>query len=196
MENNNLQAEKQLIRTWKSVMALSCLTIIVGIACIIQGVNEIVKNKLNIGVIWIIYGLAHIFVACFGIRFSKKKDDIQNAKYIVRRKKGVCILGGVAYGATVSFFLLTLIFAEFSYIEFIIMSCCTSCMLFISFLLFCMYREQKIIVKEKEIIICNFLGKKKVIDRQEVDKIVTDQNQIRYSFLNKQNKIIIKSLMF
>ncbi len=61
-------------------------------------------------------------------------------------------------------------------------------MLFISFLLFCMYREQKIIVKEKEIIICNFLGKKKVIDRQEVDKIVTDQNQIRYSFLNKQNE--------
>ena len=118
----------------------------------------------------------------------EKKDDIQNAKYIVRRKKGVCILGGVAYGATVSFFLLTLIFAEFSYIEFIIMSCCTSCMLFISFLLFCMYREQKIIVKEKEIIICNFLGKKKVIDRQEVDKIVTDQNQIRYSFLNKQNE--------
>lgn len=51
-----------------------------------------------------------------------------------------------------------------------------------------MYREQKIIVKEKEIIICNFLGKKKVIDRQEVDKIVTDQNQIRYSFLNKQNE--------
>ena len=29
--------------------------------------------KENIGVIWIIYGLAHIFVACFGIRFSKKK---------------------------------------------------------------------------------------------------------------------------
>ena len=51
-----------------------------------------------------------------------------------------------------------------------------------------MYREQKIIVREKEIIICNFLGKKRMIDRQEIDRITSDQNHVRYGFMNKQNQ--------
>lgn len=89
---------------------------------------------------------------------------------------------------TVCVFLLTLIFLEMSYIAFIYMACCTSCLLIISFFWFSMYREQKIIVREKEIVICNFFGKRKTINRQEIDRITTDQNRVRYGFMNKQNQ--------
>ena len=51
-----------------------------------------------------------------------------------------------------------------------------------------MYREQKIIVREKEIVICNFFGKRKTFNRQEIDRITTDQNRVRYGFMNKQNQ--------
>lgn len=51
-----------------------------------------------------------------------------------------------------------------------------------------MYREQKIIVREKEIVICNFFGKRRTIDRQEIGQIISDQNHVRYGFMNKQNQ--------
>ena len=51
-----------------------------------------------------------------------------------------------------------------------------------------MYREQKIIVREKEIVICNFFGKRRTIDRQEIGQIISDQNHVRYGFRNKQNQ--------
>lgn len=51
-----------------------------------------------------------------------------------------------------------------------------------------MYREQKIIVREKEIVICNFFGKRRMIDRQEIGQITSDQNHVRYGFMNKQNQ--------
>lgn len=51
-----------------------------------------------------------------------------------------------------------------------------------------MYREQKIIVREKEIVICNFFGKRRMIDRQEIGQIISDQNHVRYGFMNKQNQ--------
>ena len=86
---------------------------------------------------------------------------------------------------TVCVFLLTLIFLEMSYIAFIYMACCTSCLLIISFFWFSMYREQKIIVREKEIVICNFFGKRRMIDRQEIGQITSDQN---HGFMNKQNQ--------
>ena len=89
---------------------------------------------------------------------------------------------------TVCVFLLTLIFLEMSYIAFIYMACCTSCLLIISFFWFSMYREQKIIVREKEIVICNFFGKRRMIDRQEIGQITSDQNHVLYGFMNKQNQ--------
>lgn len=55
------------------------------------------------------------------------------------------------------------------------------------FFWFSMYREQKIIVREKEIVICNFFGKRRTIDRQEIGQITSDQNHVRYGFMNKQN---------
>ena len=58
----------------------------------------------------------------------------------------------------------------------------------ISFFWFSMYREQKIIVREKEIVICNFFGKRRMIDRQEIGQIISDQNHVRYGFMNKQNQ--------
>ena len=144
---------------------------------------------MNKGVIWLIYGMVHIIVACFGIRFSKRKNEkLQDSKYIVRRKKGICILGIVTYCVTVCEFLLTLLFSEIDNIAFVYIAVCTSCMLFVSFFWFSMYREQKIIVNEKEIIICNFFGKRKTINRQEIDRITTDQNRVRYGFMNKQNR--------
>lgn len=33
-----------------------------------------------------------------------------------------------------------------------------------------------------------FFGKRKTINRQEIDRITTDQNRVRYSFMNKQNQ--------
>ena len=189
MEQKDIQAEKQLIQTWKSIMFLSWFTSIVGIGCWIQAGNEIIVGNMNKGVIWLIYGMVHIIVACFGIRFSKRKNEkLQDSKYIVRRKKGICILGIVTYCVTVCVFLLTLIFLEMSYIAFIYMACCTSCLLIISFFWFSMYREQKIIVREKEIVICNFFGKRRMIDRQEIGQITSDQNHVRYGFMNKQNQ--------
>ena len=111
MEQKDIQAEKQLIQTWKSIMLLSWFTSIVGIGCWIQAGNEIIVGNMNKGVIWLIYGMVHIIVACFGIRFSKRKNEkLQDSKYIVRRKKGICILGIVTYCVTVCVFLLTLIF--------------------------------------------------------------------------------------
>ena len=71
---------------------------------------------------------------------------------------------------TVCVFLLTLIFLEMSYIAFIYMACCTSCL------------------REKEIVICNFFGKRRTIDRQEIGQITSDQNHVRYGFMNKQNQ--------
>ena len=157
MEQKDIQAEKQLIQTWKSIMLLSWFTSIVGIGCWIQAGNK------------------------------RKNEKLQDSKYIVRRKKGICILGIVTYCVTVCVFLLTLIFLEMSYIAFIYMACCTSCLLIISFFWFSMYREQKIIVREKEIVICNFFGKRRMIDRQEIGQIISDQNHVRYGFMNKQN---------
>ena len=140
MEQKDIQAEKQLIQTWKSIMLLSWFTSIVGIGCWIQAGNEIIVGNMNKGVIWLIYGMVHIIVACFGIRFSKRKNEkLQDSKYIVRRKKGICILGIVTYCVTVCVFLLTLIFLEMSYIAFVYMACCTSCLLIISFFWFSMY---------------------------------------------------------
>ena len=49
-------------------------------------------------------------------------------------------------------------------------------------------QEQKIIVREKEIVICNFFGKRRTIDRQEIGQITSDQNHVRYGFMNKQNQ--------
>ena len=183
------QAEKQLVRTWKSIIILSGFTMIVGIGCWIQAGNEMISGKLSTVAIWSIFGMIHILIGCFGIRFSKKKkEDLQDAKYIVRRKKGTDILGIVTYCVAACMFLLTLLFSEIDDIAFVYIAVCTSCMLFVSFFWFSMYREQKIIVNEKEIIICNFFGKRKTINRQEIDRITTDQNRVRYSFMNKQNQ--------
>ena len=90
MEQKDIQAEKQLIQTWKSIMLLSWFTSIVGIGCWIQAGNEIIVGNMNKGVIWLIYGMVHIIVACFGIRFSKRKNEkLQDSKYIVRRKRNL-----------------------------------------------------------------------------------------------------------
>lgn len=188
MEQKDIQAEKQLIQTWKSIMLLSWFTSIVGIGCWIQAGNEIIVGNMNKGVIWLIYGMVHIIVACFGIRFSKRKNEkLQDSKYIVRRKKGICILGIVTYCVTVCVFLLTLIFRNELYSVYIY-----GLLYQLSadnfFFWFSMYREQKIIVREKEIVICNFFGKRKTINRQEIDRITTDQNRVRYGFMNKQNQ--------
>ena len=42
--------------------------------------------------------------------------------------------------------------------------------------------------REKEIVICNFFGKRRMIDRQEIGQITSDQNHVRYGFMNKQNQ--------
>jgi lipoprotein len=55
MEQKDIQAEKQLIQTWKSIMFLSWFTSIVGIGCWIQAGNEIIVGNMNKGVIWLIY---------------------------------------------------------------------------------------------------------------------------------------------
>lgn len=43
-------------------------------------------------------------------------------------------------------------------------------------------------MREKEIVICNFFGKRRTIDRQEIGQIISDQNHVRYGFMNKQNQ--------
>ena len=47
MEQKDIQAEKQLIQTWKSIMLLSWFTSIVGIGCWIQAGNEIIVGNMN-----------------------------------------------------------------------------------------------------------------------------------------------------
>lgn len=193
MEKNYLKAEKQLIRIWKCGMILSWLTIFIGICCWVGAGKEILEAVYSTGVGWLVLGMINILIGGFGIRISKKKNEnLNEAKYVVRHKKGIFILGIITYCLTILLLFVTIIFSQLGYKEFYYMVCCTSGMMFFSFWYLAMYRQQKLIVKEDKVIIYNICGKPKVINRREINQILSGQDHIRFIFVDKNNEKLFR----
>ena len=65
-------------------------------------------------------------------------------------------------------------------------------MMFFSFWYLAMYRQQKLIVKEDKVIIYNICGKPKVINRREINQILSGQDHIRFIFVDKNNEKLFR----
>jgi hypothetical protein len=169
---------------------LSAFTIAEGACLAVLGCYMIVSREVIAqGIILLISGIGHILIGSWGISFSKElKFSLEGVECVVRREKGILAFGIAVYVSYVLFFMVSTIYWKDDAIIFAIWSILTLVELLASFFDFKMYRSEKVILKENEVIHIDPLGRQEVFRVEQIQNIEFYDNQRCFHFSDKDHR--------
>jgi hypothetical protein len=190
MKHSFEKEQKQLFRSWTGMKLLSAFTIAEGACLVVLGCYMAVSMEVIAnGIILLISGIGHILIGSWGISFSKElKFSMEGVECVVRREKGILACGIAAYVVYVLSFMFSILAWQDNAVTFGFISILVLVVLVASFVDFKMYRFEKVILKENEVIHINPFGRQEVFRAEQIQNIDFYDNQRCFYFFDKERR--------